>query len=127
MVYLSFEQVLLIHDDQIERYGGSHGLRDLSLLESAIMRPQASFGGSDLYESIFLKAGALMQSLIANHPFVDGNKRTGLVSAMVFLESDGLVLVANQPELVEMTLKVATGDVGIGELARWFEKNVNKH
>lgn len=84
-IFLTLEQVLAIHYDQIERYGGSHGVRDLALLESATQRPQASFMGEDLYPDIFKKGAALMHSLILNHPFVDGNKRSGVVSTASFL------------------------------------------
>src|SRR5688572_20333207 len=79
--YLSPQQVLAIHDQMIKRFGGSSGIRDVGLLESAVARPKATFDGNDLYPSIFQKAAALLQSLLKNHPFVDGNKRTALTSA----------------------------------------------
>lgn len=125
-VYLTFEQVLVIHDDQIERYGGRHGLRDLSLLESAILRPQTTFGGKELYPSVFDKAAAMMHSLILNHPFEDGNKRTGSVSAIVFLEMNGFILDVGQGELVDVVLKVESKNWGVKELSNWLEKNSKK-
>lgn len=125
-VYLTFEQVLVIHDDQIERYGGRHGLSDLSLLESAILRPQTTFGGKELYPSVFDKAAAMMHSLILNHPFEDGNKRTGSVSAIVFLEMNGFILDVGQDELVNVVLKVESKNWGVKELSNWLEKNSKK-
>jgi len=90
MNYLTAEQVLFIHARIIEETGGAHGVRDLGLLESAAARPQATFDGEDLYPDLFTKAAALMHALIQNHPFVDGNKRTGTVAAGLFLEINAL-------------------------------------
>src|SRR3990172_10842143 len=90
--FITLEQLLTIHEDQIDRYGGSHGIRDLNLLESALFRPQTTFSGEDLYKTIFDKAAALMHSLILNHPFVDGNKRTAVVAAIIFLLQNGWML-----------------------------------
>ena len=81
MTYLTVEQVLFIHMRLIAETGGSPGLRDLGLLASAVARPQATFGGEDLYPDLLSKAAALMDSLVRNHPFVDGNKRVGITAA----------------------------------------------
>lgn len=124
--FLNLEQVLVIHEDQIERYGGGSGLRDLPLLESAIYRPQATFGGNDLYPTFFDKAAALMHSLILNHPFLDGNKRTGTVSAIVFLELNGYSPRVSQKELVSAALHVHAKDWNIEEIASWLQKNSKK-
>ena len=123
MVFLTFEQILVIHDDQIERYGGSHGIARLSLLESAVMRPQASFGGEDLYPTIFDKAATLMHSLIMNHAFVDGNKRTGTVSAIVFLELNGYKLRVGQKELIQTALNVESKKWNIDKLSSWLKRH----
>jgi len=125
-IFLTFEQVLAIHDNQIETYGGSHGIRDLALFESAIMRPQTTFGGKDLYPSVFEKAAVLMHSLIMNHPFVDGNKRTGTVSALVFLEINGFRIVVNQNELVDISLNVVSKNMDVKSVAKWLQKNSKK-
>lgn len=122
VVYLSLEQVLFVHEDQIERYGGSSGLRDLSLLESAIFRPQSSFGGEDLYPTIFVKAAALMHSIILNHPFIDGNKRTGMATGLVFLELNGYSLKVSQDILINTALHIAEKKLGIEEIAELLEK-----
>lgn len=125
VVYLTLEQVFLIHDEQIELFGGDHGLRDLTMLESAVMRPQATFGGKDLYENIFEKAAVLCHSLILNHPFVDGNKRTGMASMIVFLEANGIRVSLSEKSVVEVAVKVATKKWGIEELSSWLRKNLS--
>ena len=84
-VYLSLEQVLGLHRIQLQRFGGAAGLRDRGLLESALARPQMTFGGEDLYPDIPAKAAALLHSLVANHPFVDGNKRVGAHAGILLL------------------------------------------
>ena len=125
-IFLTFEQVLAIHDNQIETYSGSHGIRDLALFESAIMRPQTTFGGKDLCPSVFEKAAVLMHSLIMNHPFVDGNKRTGTVSALVFLEINRFRVVVDQKELVNILLEVALKKIDVKSIATWLEKSSKK-
>ena len=87
MNYITPEQVLFIHYRIIEETGGSHGIRDLALLQSALARPMATFDENDLYPDIFSKAAALMHSIIKSHPFMDGNKRTAYSSCGVFLAS----------------------------------------
>lgn len=124
--FLTLEQILVIHDDQIERYGGRHGLRDLSLIESAIMRPQTTFGGKDLYPSVFEKAAAMMHSLIFNHPFQDGNKRTGTVSALVFLKLNDYDLVVSQEQLFQSALKIESKDWDVTQLSSWLKKHSRK-
>lgn len=122
MNYLSPEQVLFIHSRLVSETGGSHGLRDLGLLESAVARPKATFNGQDLYSDLFTKAAALMDSLINNHPFLDGNKRTGVTAAGIFLSINGWKLTASTKALETCTLRVATKGIEIGELASWLRK-----
>lgn len=124
--YLTLEQIIIIHEDQIVRYGGSSGLRDVSLLESAVFRSQSSFGGEDLYPTIFDKASALMHSLILNHPFIDGNKRTGITSMLVFLELNRYRLQATQKALVDTTLRVESKEMNIEKLTAWLKKYSKK-
>ena len=123
ITFLTFEQILVIHYDQIERYGGSHGLRDLALLESAIFRPQTTFGDQELYTDLHSKAAALMHSLLLNHPFVDGNKRTAVVSCIVFLEINDVKLKVSQEEIIESALKVASKEWDLEKLASWLRNN----
>lgn len=121
--FLTLEQVLAIHYDQVERYGGSHGVRDLALLESATQRPEASFMGEDLYPTIFDKAAALMHSLILNHPFVDGNKRTGIVSTTSFLHFNSYDLKVSQNDLVKITLFVESKKLNLEQISKWLKEH----
>lgn len=123
MKYLTPEQILFIHARLIDETGGSHGLRDLGLLESASARPQASFGGKDLYPDLFAKAAALLDSLIHNHPFVDGNKRTGITAAALFLAQNGYHLTATNAELEAFTLRVAHARLDIAEIVGWLRSH----
>jgi len=119
--YLIVKDVLLLHNLVIDESGGSHGLRDLGLLESAVARPRASYGGEDLYPTIFLKAGALVHSILRNHAFVDGNKRTSMYSAMTFLELNGYRFIAKQKEVVNFALKVENQKLPVEEIAEWLK------
>lgn len=122
MKYLSPEQILFIHARLIGETGGSHGLRDIGLLQSAVGRPTATFDGEELYESAFEKAAALMHSLVNNHPFIDGNKRVGITSAVIFLEINDIQLKAGNKELVEFTQSVVAG-LENEQIAEWFKKH----
>ena len=120
--FITLEQILVIHEDQVDRYGGSQGIRDLALLESAVYRPQATFGGNDLYPAIFDKAAVLMHSLILNHPFIDGNKRSGMVSAFVFLELNGLINKIKINEVISVAMKIESKEMKIEAISKWLEK-----
>ena len=120
MEYLTIEEVLLLHARLIQRTGGSGGVHDMGLLESALGRPKATFGGQDLYPDLWSKAAALMQSLIKNHPFVDGNKRTALTAVGLFLELNGYVLTASNAEAVDFALQAAVGDADVEEMMVWL-------
>ena len=126
MKYLTVKDILLLHDIAIDKFGGSHGLRDLGLLESAVVRPQSSFGGEDLYPTIFLKAGALVHSLLMNHQFVDGNKRPAMFSVMNFLELNGHKFVAKQKEVVDTALWIENKKPTIEEISKWLQKHSKK-
>jgi death-on-curing protein len=121
--YLSAEQVLFIHSRIIDRTGGAHGILDVGLLRSAVSRARATFGGRELYPDIFHKAAALMESLARNHPFVDGNKRTAITSAGVFLGLNGYALNAGQKELERFALSLATGEASFDSAVAWFRKH----
>ena len=123
-LYLSIEQILAIHDFQIRRYGGSTGLRDRSALESALGRPQATFAGEDLYPEVAHKAGALLHSLVANHPFVDGNKRVAAQATLVFLVANQSRLIASPGELAELVLATARGELTAEALAIWIRQRL---
>jgi death on curing protein len=125
-LYLSLDQVLQIHEAHIERFGGSAGLRDPGALESAVARPAMTFGGEDLYADIPSKAAALMHSLVMNHAFVDGNKRVGVTAAELFLRLNGYRLDASNPELEELTMTVARGELDGEALAIWFRQRISR-
>lgn len=112
MHYLTAEEVLAIHSEIIDRYGGAHGVRDLGLLESAAARPHAGFGKFEAYQTVWEKATVLFCSLIQNHAFVDGNKRTAVVSAGLFLERNGYTFTSSQEQIVDLALGVALKKVG---------------
>jgi death-on-curing protein len=115
--------VLKIHEAQLEQFGGLARLRDLALLESALGQPQATFGGEYLHEDLFAMAAAYLFHIVKNHPFVDGNKRTGYVAAFTFLEINGVMIPSSSSTLYEATISVAEGKLGkesLSELLRRF-------
>lgn len=121
MKYLTAEQVLFIHARLIAETGGAHGVLNLGLLQSAVARPQASFDGQDLYPDLFSKAAALLESVIGNHAFLDGNKRTAITSAGLFLRINGFRLTASNQELEEFTLQCAQHLIPLDQIILWFE------
>jgi death-on-curing protein len=123
MKYLTVKDILLLHEMQIDKFGGSHGLRDLRLLESAVKRPQATFDGVDLYKSIFDKGATLLHSLLMNHQFVDGNKRTAMFSVMTFIELNGYKFIANKEEIVEYALYIENSKPEIGQISAWLKNH----
>lgn len=123
-VYLSVEQLLRLHERQIQKFGGSPGLRERGGLESAAARPAMTFGGEDLYSDLPAKAGALLHSLVMNHPFVDGNKRVGAAAAELFIMLNDSVLDATDSEMEETTLAVARGEMDVEPLTIWFRQRL---
>lgn len=115
VVFLTLDEVLALHADQIERYGGSLGVRDTGLLESALAVPAATFGGEHLHGSLAEMAGAYLFHLVKNRPFIDGNKRTGLMAMLAFLGLNGHRLIADPDELTALALGVAAGRVSKAE------------
>lgn len=122
MKYLSPEQVLFIHSRLIDTTGGLHGIRDISLLQSAVSRPKATFERKDLYPDLFHKTAALMESLACNHPFIDGNKRTAVTASGIFLNMNGYKLECSSKELERFALSVAQGRTLFKDAVKWFEK-----
>lgn len=123
MDYLTAKQILFIHSRLIKETGGSQGVHDLNALLSAAGRPQSSFDDQDLYPDLFTKAAALLDSLIRNHPFVDGNKRVGMASAVLFLRRNGYCLKTPQEELVKTALGVAKSQMSVEEIAAWLQES----
>jgi death-on-curing protein len=122
-VYLTAEQVLFIHARLITEIGGMHGVRDLGLLLSAVARPQATFDGEDLYPDLFLKAAALLESLVSNHAFVDGNKRTAITSTGLFLRINGYRLTADNQQLEAFMLQCAQRLISLAQMAIWLKSH----
>jgi death on curing protein len=119
--WISREAVLAIHEQSLALYGGSAGIRDEGLLDSALGRPQNLFA----YEqaSIFVMAAAYASGIIRNHPFIDGNKRTGFVVCAVFLERNGYELIASEEDATLKTLALAASEMKEAEYASWLERN----
>jgi len=124
--YLSLEQVLNLHRRQLRLFGGAAGLRDRSALESAVARPQMTFGGEDLYPEIEDKAAALMHSLVMNHPFVDGNKRVGAHACVLLLLANGVEPTFSPAELTAITLATAGGEVSAEALSIWLRQRTRR-
>jgi death-on-curing protein len=116
-VFLTEAAVLMIHADQMAAFGGAQGIRDPGLLASALAQPAATFGGDFLHRDLHEMAAAYLFHIVGNHPFVDGNKRTGLIAALVFLDLNGVDVQRERAELYDLTVAVATGRLGIGAVA----------
>jgi death on curing protein len=112
-----------LHTDQIERYGGRPGIRDVALLQSALAAPAATFGGSFLHETLDEMAAAYLFHLARNHPFVDGNKRTALIAMVAFLGLNGFRLVADADEVFELVAGVARGTTSRAEVAVFVKRS----
>ena len=124
--FLTLDEVIEIHRDMIERYGGSGGVRDLGLLESAVAMPQAGMGDQYFHATLYEMAAAYLFHIVQNHPFVDGNKRVGATAAFVFLKLNGLTVSASEPEFERMVRQVAEGGFGKDQIAAFFKKNSRK-
>ncbi len=120
LIFLSLDEVVEIHRDMIERYGGRAGIRDMGLLQSAVAVPQASFGGKYLHSDLFEMAAAYLFHLVQNHPFLDGNKRTGAVAAFIFLKLNGWTLTAPDTDFEPIVLGVAQGKLGKDVVAEFL-------
>ena len=120
MILLTKELILLLHDDLIREFGGSYGVREEGLLESAVYAPFQSFQGTELYPSVCQKAARLGYGLVKNHAFVDGNKRIGAHAMLVFLSLNHIELKYTQKELADMILSIAAGTSEYEDLLQWI-------
>ena len=127
MKSLGYRQVLWIHRRVVEETGGSLGMRDGRLLRSALARPHTSFGGQDLYPTLFEKAAALFESLIRNHPFVDGNKRVAWECLDLLLELNGYRLVSTQCQEFDWVMRVIEHQVTVQDIADWLKVHGRRH
>lgn len=123
MNYLYPKQISYLHERILAQSGGAGGLRDQGLLESAVYRPQATFGGHDLYPDLFTKVSAMGHSLIHNHPFLEGNKRVGFEAMRLMLRLNGYDLRATLSEKFEFVLEIAKGSLTEQAIADWLKKH----
>jgi len=124
MRYLTLIEVLNLHRQIIEQSGGALGVRDLGALESALAQPRMTFGGEDLYPTLVDKAAAVGFSIIMNHPFVDGNKRTGHAAMETFLVLNGMEISASVDEQEQVILALASGNSGRESFVEWLKQHI---
>lgn len=120
--FLLIEEVVIIHEKMIEIGGGASGIRDIELLHSALGRPKASFSGDYLYPDILHMGGAILQSLVKNHPFVDGNKRTAFFAALRFFDKNEIEFAFKDVEIVAFMVRVDIDNLSVEEIVKWFKK-----
>jgi len=123
---ISIKEVEIIHNILIDKFGGSKGIRDKGLLESALSRPFATFNNKDLYSTPVEKASAILESIVINHPFVDGNKRTAYTLMRLILLENELDLVASQDEKYNFVISISTGEYRFEEIKKWIQTNLKK-
>ena len=126
MKYLKAEDVLVIHSEIIDKTGGMHGLRAIALFTSIIEKPKSRFGGKDLYNGVFMKAAVYLEALVQYHVFLDGNKRTGIVTASRFLFLNKYELIASNKEVENFVLRVAVEKLDTPTIATWLKKHSKK-
>lgn len=122
-VFLTLAEVLEIHRDQLERYGGRGGIRDVGLLQSAVAAPSAGMADGYLRKNVFAMAAAYLVHINRNHPFLDGNKRTGIVSALVFLALNDISMTASEDDLEKAVLAVAEGKWDEARVEEFFRQH----
>lgn len=125
-VFLRLDEILEIHIDQIKRYGGSPAIRSLELLQSAFAAPEATFEGHYLHTDLYEMAAAYLFHLVQNHPFVDGNKRTGVVASLVFLELNGIEIDADENALAALVEQVAQGKADKSEISHFLKEHSHR-
>lgn len=118
---ISEKEALEIHAILIERFGGSNGVRDKELLNSALHRPYQTFDGQDLYPTPIEKAAAILESVVKNHPFVDGNKRTGYVLARLLLMNNTLDISAEQEQKYQFVISISKGELSFDQIKEWLK------
>lgn len=123
---LDIEQVLYLHERIIDQAGGVQGVRDFTLLHSGLERCQATYAGEDLYPTVFDKAGAMHHSLVMNHAFLDGNKRTAYEVTKRFLYINGYKITAAAEEIIRLCIAVDNEGMSAKEIKQWLEKNTKR-
>jgi len=120
--FLTLAEVLLIHQNQIEQYGGTYCLRDSGLLSSAIAMPESMFSGKYLHEDIFHMAAAYLFHICQNYPFIDGNKRVGIACCLVFLDINGIEITDENDDLYDMVIQITLGNLNKPEIAKMLKR-----
>ena len=120
---ITIQEALEIHAILIERFGGTSGVRDQGLLEAALLRPFQTFDGNDLYPTVVDKAAAILESVVKNHPFIDGNKRTGYVLARLTLMAEQMDISVGQEEKYQFIIQVANGTLDFEQIKGWLRKH----
>ena len=123
---ISVSQVEEIHKILIDQFGGSHGVKDYGALSSALSRPFQTFDAKALYPTAIEKAAALIESILINHPFVDGNKRTGYVLMRLLLIQNGFDINASQDEKYQLVIRIASGKSNFSDIVYWLQHHVKK-
>lgn len=121
---ITLQNALIIHEKLIEKFGGSAGIRDINLLESALARPFSGFGDVEFYPTSAQKTAALIESVVVNHPFIDGNKRTGYVLMRLVLMLYGKDIDATQTEKYDFVIKIASGIISLTAITAWIEERI---
>jgi len=124
MIILTTDEVIEVHAKLIKATGGSPGLRDMGLLESAVLGCNQTFGGEDLYPTVTEKASRMAYSICKNHPFIDGNKRVAVTAMLVILRMNDIMLSFTQEELIYLGLGVADGSLGYDDIIAWVNKHI---
>lgn len=122
-LFLTLDEVLRLHVDQLRRFGGSGGIRDIGLLQSAMGSTAATFNGAFLHETLFEMAAAYLYGICRNHPFVDGNKRTATAAALVFLDMNGIIVQTGEDEFYDLVIGVAEGRVSKSAVAVFLDEH----
>ena len=119
--FLTVDEVIAFHDDQIDRFGGLHGIRDFGLLESSVHMPQSGFSGKRFYQDVLMMGAIYAHGIIKNHPFFDGNKRAGILSSLIFLTYNSVKLSFREGELYALGIGIAASKINRGDIARIFK------
>lgn len=127
MRYLTIDEVLVLHAYQTDKFGGNPKVLDIKLLESALARPQTILSGKDMFPTIYDKAAVLATGIISNHPFVDGNKRTGVHAMLVFLKLNGVEISINDKVLAKLGNDIAKGTYSTKEVVKYLKENTSQH
>jgi len=123
LLFLTLDEVLSLHSEQIGQFGGSSGIRDIGLLQSPVGSVEATFGGAFLHETIFAMAAAYLYGICRNHPFIDGNKRTAVAAALTFLELNGVEVDADENAFYDLVIGVAEGRVSKASVTVFLEQH----